>query len=268
MAEADPAKRVFGEYVSLRRSGYSRDRASALIGVEANALSTADQERLLELQRRWEAREAHASEPGAPDDPYQTLPKVPAPGKARSIRRIRPELPATMPLPETITCPDCGAMNDTHATHCVQCGLQLQPVEDLPEAVRRVRDETQRLVAESTEKTYFGPEMQLVLRVPDFNDVIRTRVRATELVIGRRSPESVVIPDIDLTPYQGSLKGVSRLHAAIRRQGNTLVLADLESLNHTYINGQRVYSQEVRVLRHGDELRFGQLRVLVSFEPG
>jgi pSer/pThr/pTyr-binding forkhead associated (FHA) protein len=85
------------------------------------------------------------------------------------------------------------------------------------------------------------------------------------IVVGRKSPGSVVNPDIDLSPYEAEPKGVSRFHASLYRQDNTLVLTDLRSLNHTYINGLRLYPHEVRVLRDGDEVRFGQLTVRVRF---
>jgi pSer/pThr/pTyr-binding forkhead associated (FHA) protein len=58
---------------------------------------------------------------------------------------------------------------------------------------------------------------------------------------------------------------VSRMHAGLRRQGDTLVLTDLGSLNYTFINGQRVHPHEVRILRNGDELRIGQLKMRVYF---
>ncbi|RPI99164.1 MAG: FHA domain-containing protein, partial [Chloroflexi bacterium] len=86
-----------------------------------------------------------------------------------------------------------------------------------------------------------------------------------EMIVGRKSPDSVMLPDIDLAPFQADVMGVSRLHAGVRRQNDTLVLTDLGSLNHTQINGQRLHSHEVRVLHDGDELRFGQLTVRIYF---
>ena len=59
--------------------------------------------------------------------------------------------------------------------------------------------------------------------------------------------------------------GVSRLHAGLRRHGDTLVLTDLGSLNHTYVNGEQLHPHEVRVLHDGDEIRFGHLVARVYF---
>jgi pSer/pThr/pTyr-binding forkhead associated (FHA) protein len=128
---------------------------------------------------------------------------------------------------------------------------------------------THRLAtAPNQDSAYFGQQMTLALRVEDSDNLIRVRPGKSELVIGRRSPESVMIPDVDLARYQAEKKGVSRLHAALQRHDTTLVLTDMGSLNHTYINGQRVHAHEVRVVHDGDQLQFGQLRVNVYFEQG
>ena len=46
---------------------------------------------------------------------------------------------------------------------------------------------------------------------------------------------------------------------------SAVLVADLGSANGSYINGQRMMPKEVRVLRHGDELRLGKLVLLASF---
>jgi pSer/pThr/pTyr-binding forkhead associated (FHA) protein len=55
------------------------------------------------------------------------------------------------------------------------------------------------------------------------------------------------------------------LHAAFRRQDETVVLVDMGSANKTFINGQRVYPHEVRVVRSGDEIRLGKMIIKVTF---
>jgi pSer/pThr/pTyr-binding forkhead associated (FHA) protein len=86
-----------------------------------------------------------------------------------------------------------------------------------------------------------------------------------DVVIGRGAPDSIMLPDVDLAPYQADEHGVSRLHAALRRQENTITISDLGSSNHTYINGQRLHAHEVRCLRNRDELRLGYLVLKVRF---
>lgn len=54
---------------------------------------------------------------------------------------------------------------------------------------------------------------------------------------------------------------VSRRHAVIRRQFGRYAVKDLGSTNGTFINGQRV--ARVRVIKPGDEIRFGAARFAV-----
>ena len=87
-----------------------------------------------------------------------------------------------------------------------------------------------------------------------------------EMVIGRSSPDSSFKPDIDLAPYDGEKHGVSRSHASLKKEGDTIVMTDLESSNETHINGERLYPHETRVLRHGDEVQLGTLMIKVQFK--
>lgn len=73
---------------------------------------------------------------------------------------------------------------------------------------------------------------------------------ATEFVIGRSLYCTLVVDDAS----------VSRLHAALRRSGEWLEVADLGSCNGTYVNGRRIGQQPYR-LKVDDELRVGNLRV-------
>jgi pSer/pThr/pTyr-binding forkhead associated (FHA) protein len=52
---------------------------------------------------------------------------------------------------------------------------------------------------------------------------------------------------------------VSRAHARLERRDGGYVLFDLGSTNLTRVNGEVVHE---RILRHGDEVRFGRARCL------
>ena len=54
---------------------------------------------------------------------------------------------------------------------------------------------------------------------------------------------------------------VSSLHAVLDRFPAGWCLSDLGSLNGTYVNGERIWA--ARRLRHGDELRIGQVRLVL-----
>jgi hypothetical protein len=128
------------------------------------------------------------------------------------------------------------------------------------------RDTTRQLEGKARWGTaFFAPETRLVLNVrgaPQPIEVALTR----EFVMGRSTAEGSLKPDIDLAPFKAEELGVSRLHAAIRQEDETIVLVDLQSSNRTFINGQALYPHEVRVLRNGDEIRLGKLVMKANFK--
>ncbi|MGC8800676.1 MAG: zinc-ribbon domain-containing protein [Chloroflexus sp.] len=81
----------------------------------------------------------------------------------------------------------------------------------------------------------------------------------TEYVIGREDPVSNIFPEIDLTPYGGELGGVSRQHAKIVHVGNQWSIIDLNSTNHTRVNGNRIEPQTPVSISDGTKLQFGRL---------
>jgi len=259
---------IFAEFTRLRQAGYSRDEAWSKVETEVGTLSRREAERLLSLLRGWEAREGRNYKPSRPD-PSVTLPKPPEgleeirregneSPKKNVIRRIAPPPPQ---VAQGMVCPTCQKMNQNGDVYCYSCGGLLIQAG----ATHQISD-TQRIeTGDARDTSFFGDGMALYFQVRGANQSIRVVPRTDEMVIGRKSPDSVMLPDIDLAPYKADSMGVSRLHAALRRLEHTVVLTDMGSMNHTYINGQRLHPHEVRVLNDGDELRFGQLIVRVYF---
>jgi pSer/pThr/pTyr-binding forkhead associated (FHA) protein len=112
---------------------------------------------------------------------------------------------------------------------------------------------------------HFGQASTLTLTVRGATKSIEVLPEG-EQIIGRGASGSAMKPDIDLTAYNAENLGVSRLHASLKRLDNTVALTDLDSKNHTFINGQRLHPHEVRVLRDGDEVRLGKLIMKVNFK--
>jgi pSer/pThr/pTyr-binding forkhead associated (FHA) protein len=83
-------------------------------------------------------------------------------------------------------------------------------------------------------------------------------------VIGREDPASGSYPEVDLVPYGGEEGGVSRRHAQITRSGQDYFIEDLNSVNYTFVNRQKIPASEPYPLRDGDEIRLG--RVLLRFK--
>lgn len=113
---------------------------------------------------------------------------------------------------------------------------------------------------------FFGAGTILLLYPQNVDKPISVKVNAIdEALIGRFAPNTILVPDVDLEPYGGLAAGVSRVHASLKHQANALLIADLGSRNGTYINGTRLHEKELRLLQDGDELRVGQLVLIVRF---
>ncbi len=88
----------------------------------------------------------------------------------------------------------------------------------------------------------------------------------SSLMIGRKDETTNTIPDIDLAPYGAIERGVSRQHSRLDVTEGTVMLTDIGSSNGTYLNGQRLLPNQPRILRDGDEIRFGKLVTHISFQ--
>jgi Nif-specific regulatory protein len=74
-------------------------------------------------------------------------------------------------------------------------------------------------------------------------------------IIGRETAAALCIPD----------PSVSRRHSVIEREGDDLVIADLDSLNGTFVNDVPVRR---RSLEHGDRIRIGDSQFLFLLHDG
>jgi predicted component of type VI protein secretion system len=73
------------------------------------------------------------------------------------------------------------------------------------------------------------------------------------------------MPDVDLTPFGAIERGVSRRHLRIRCPDYLLYVTDLGSRNGTWLNGHIILPGAERLLRSGDTLQLGALRIRVKF---
>ncbi len=74
------------------------------------------------------------------------------------------------------------------------------------------------------------------------------------ITLGRKESNLLLLPD----PFK---KLVSRRHARIERNGSSYYLFDLESQNHTHLNGAILQSGQPYELRNGDEIRIGDYHI-------
>jgi pSer/pThr/pTyr-binding forkhead associated (FHA) protein len=150
--------------------------------------------------------------------------------------------------------------------YCEECGRLLHKQTATTLRTRQFEPLPSIPASDTEEETIpINPDVSLVLLIRDSVEPIvldpgeRTTIGRTDL----RRPER---PDIDLTAYGGMEKGVSRIHAAVERNGNVLTLIDLNSSNGTYLNGHRLQPDRPYPLREGDEVQLGKMVIHIYFK--
>ena len=165
-----------------------------------------------------------------------------------------------------VKCPYCNTENIEGALVCEECGLSLW--EDLQDEIptRKLEDEANELSVKSGWGTAtFQDRNQVIIHIRDTADPVII-FPGEEFLLGRQDSASGISPNLDLTPYGALEKGVSRIHAALRRGEEVLSIVDLDSANGTFLNGQRLAANLPRLLRDGDEIRLGKLIMHIYFK--
>lgn len=163
-----------------------------------------------------------------------------------------------------IICSNCQHENVSGTLFCVECGAQLNGTETLTtQAITQdqIVDDLQKASATS-EPPSSPANSWLSLHLMDSGKILPLATR-NEFTMGRLSEGQPIMPDIDLTPYQAYASGVSRLHAVVKREAERVVIMDLGSSNGTYLNGRRLNPHTEEVLKHGDVVALGKLKIQV-----
>lgn len=271
------------QLVQLTRAWEARFAAKPGTGtLKAMAVNMSNRDSRMALPTDETGRRTPQTPPGSQFG-YGNTPAVPdssaAPDVRRTIRRITPTNPKpsvdqyaennpsarasnTFVPPsladDRLMCGNCGKLNRKGEQICYACGVLLLP------SLSQTRSLESTDLMPDRGSEYFARSSSLVLFVTAIKKSVESLI-GDEATIGRFSTESVVQPDIDLAPFDSERLGVSRVHAKLIRSADTLTLLDLKSRNHTYLNGQRIYPNEVRVLHDGDEIRLGKLALRTIF---
>jgi serine/threonine-protein kinase len=137
---------------------------------------------------------------------------------------------------EVSFCGQCGQKLATGTLFCHHCGMPQKGGQAAAPAV---------------------PLTASIVFVGANNQPISFILNKDSNLIGRLDSNRGIIPDIDLTPFDKEGK-VSRRHAIVHRQGETVSLEDLGSTNGSFVNGERLQPKQPRVLNSADELRLGE----------
>jgi ribosomal protein L37E len=166
---------------------------------------------------------------------------------------------AVEPAPQDISCSRCGQDMRKGELICPSCGFTVSESME----THRIEESEVRLPAGPQQTGGAIVESEKPISFEVNGEVLNFSIHET-LIIGRRAGSDAV-PDVDLTPFGADKYGVSRRHAQLRRRGNLIYIVDLKSTNKTFLNGRCLIPEGERLLRDGDEIRFGQLKIRVRF---
>ncbi|MGI8434237.1 MAG: FHA domain-containing protein [Nocardioidaceae bacterium] len=156
-------------------------------------------------------------------------------------------------------CTECGHENSEAARFCAQCGHRLVTPERPAEVTSTVNfggPDRQEIEAESqlsaaeeaaVEALPKGSALLVVQRGPSAGS--RFLLDTDEVSAGRHPDSDIFLDDVT----------VSRRHAVFRRTSDGFLVADVGSLNGTYVNRDRI--DEV-LLSGGDEVQIGKYRLV------
>jgi len=164
-------------------------------------------------------------------------------------------------------CPNCNYPNREGVFLCEKCGM---PMESSDTATISTRMMVQAEFLPLTEKgnltVGWTPQTKVGLYLQDVKTLVVLDQTKLACVLGR-SAEAPMNADtgIDLSPYEAVQKGVSRVHAVLRRSSTALSIMDMKSTNGTYLRGQRLMPDRSYALQNGDEVVLGKLVIAVRF---
>jgi hypothetical protein len=169
-------------------------------------------------------------------------------------------------------CPECNFENRVGELFCQDCGSPLFEFKrEGASDVGGTRHLDVKAAPPQVAAAAWGgtsalsPEGEILIHIRDHDQPLAVQPKA-EMVFGRADAKNNHHPDIDLSPYGAMEEGISRVHARLRRSGTTITLADMNSVNGTFLNGQQLPPMQDRVLHDGDEVRLGRLVMHIYFK--
>jgi hypothetical protein len=168
-----------------------------------------------------------------------------------------------------ITCAVCRNREQEGELYCSECGSRLTGNWSTanPSATGAYAANPIREMAAAPAKTAVSSLRpgQITLSINGIDQPVVLEGR-NEYVLGREGHEQS-IPDLNLNDYGARDKGVSRVHAVLRRDRGQVYLVDLGSTNGTRLNGVTLPAHQPVPVVSGDEIRLGKLLMRINFVP-
>lgn len=167
-----------------------------------------------------------------------------------------------------ITCPNCKHQELDGALFCGECGAQLvfainnDEDNSTTDSVVQAAPQ-QKIPAQPVTPKQTSTGNNISLKLVGSNQTIPLAGQK-EFTLGRITEGQPILPDIDLSPYEGYAEGVSRLHTAIRVTDRGVMIVDLGSSNGTRINGQKIVPNVNYPLKDGDMIALGKIKLQIS----
>ena len=186
---------------------------------------------------------------------------------------------------EMIRCPSCQHENEPDAQNCAQCGISLLleslVAENQPDNEAKPTPEQQagseiRKGVTTLQVTDLPEEITDLQHIVGATGVLSGKISfyipgklepiivdiADGVTLGRTDPDGPSVT-VDLTNYDAHALGVSRKHAVINTSDDGYTVMDLGSSNGTWLNTTQIQPNVAHLLRNGDQIRLGRLRMFV-----
>lgn len=169
--------------------------------------------------------------------------------------------PASAPAIGTRNCPNCGSANPASEAFCKDCGANMNaaPAPQMAAATPAPAMAAPAPVVAAA-PAVAAPPARLMLEGGNASFDITGK---SEVLIGREDAVSNIFPDVDLAPHGGEEGGVGRRHARITFSSGQYLIEDLNSINFTFVNKQKIAPKTPTPIKNGDEVRLG--RVVLKF---
>ena len=188
-----------------------------------------------------------------------------------SVDQITPTSPpaqSNSPAP-FLVCGGCQYHNRPGAVFCESCGSRLSETAAPLSTSASIPGPPETPPLEGNALPLYEPPIKpsqtavkARLYFPGSNSSLDLPHNQAEIIIGREDAISGVFPDIDLEPYAAQDAGVSRRHIKLHSQGSAWTVEDLNTVNGTFLNRQKLSANQPALLKHGDELRLGKLALI------